>query len=332
MERRPGLIVSQPTRVLYLIGWGRSGSTVLANILGEIEGFFSAGELHYFWERSLLEGRRCGCGEPIRSCVVWSPIVAELERQGTVDPATVTAWIRDTLRIRHTARLLRLDRGAALHPAGLASYAALLQRLYRTIAETTASSVIVDSSKIPSDAALLRLLPGVDPYYVHLVRDPRAVAWSWRRVKEQQDPNAPAVMRTHRTAESAVNWDAWNLAADALAHQVGPRRFVRVRYEDFVDRPRRTVATIAAMVGHGEAALPFEDDRTAILRPNHTVSGNPDRFRTGPVVLRDDAEWLERQAPADRIATTALTIPGLLRYGYPLRPRPLRPRAASPDS
>jgi len=53
------------TRVLYILGWGRSGSTVLGNILGEIDGFFSAGELHYLWERSLVEGRACGCGRDV---------------------------------------------------------------------------------------------------------------------------------------------------------------------------------------------------------------------------------------------------------------------------
>ena len=42
-------------RVLYILGWGRSGSTVLGNILGEVDGFFCAGELHYLWERRLSD-------------------------------------------------------------------------------------------------------------------------------------------------------------------------------------------------------------------------------------------------------------------------------------
>lgn len=316
----PPEIVPDPTRVLYLIGWGRSGSTVLANILGEIDGFFTVGELHYLWERSLIEGRRCGCGMPLRECPVWSKVMDRLEGGSPLDPNEVRAWLDDALRIRHTPGLLRMRRGASLHPAALANYGGLLERLYRAVAAETGARVVVDPSKLPADAALLRLMPGVDPYYVQLVRDPRAVAWSWRRPKAQGDPNAPEMMRTHGTVMSAANWDAFNLAAGRLAAKVGPARFLRVRYEDLVAEPRATVAAIAALVGEGDASLPFSDARTAMLSPNHTVSGNPDRFGSGPVTLRADREWLERQGAAARWTTTALTFPLLVRYGYPVRP------------
>jgi hypothetical protein len=311
--------VADPVRVLYLIGWGRSGSTLLANILGEIDGFFAAGELHYLWERSLIEGRRCGCGEPIGDCPIWSKVIESLEREGPLDPPAVVAWLNDALRIRHTAGLLRMRRGVPLQPPSLASYGNLLQRLYSSIAGVTGDKVIVDPSKLPADAALLRLLPQVDPYFVQLIRDPRAVAWSWQRPKAHGDPNAPEVMRTHGTVASAANWNAFNIAAERLAAKVGPRRFLRLRYEDLVQEPRATVGSIAALVGEGGASLPFRDEHTAVLSPNHMVSGNPDRFRSGPVTLRDDREWLDRQDGSTRWATTTLTLPLLVRYGYRLR-------------
>ena len=47
-----------PTTVLYVAGAGRSGSTLLDNLLGQIPGFFSAGELRYVWERGLIDGRQ----------------------------------------------------------------------------------------------------------------------------------------------------------------------------------------------------------------------------------------------------------------------------------
>jgi LPS sulfotransferase NodH len=312
--------VAEPVRVLYLIGWGRSGSTLLANILGEIEGFFAAGELHYLWERSLIEGRRCGCGEPIRACPVWSIVIERLDLGETLDPRAVVGWLNDALRIRHTPGLLRMRRGAPLHPPALASYGDLLQRLYAAIADVTGARVIVDPSKLPADAGLLRLLPNVDPYFVQLVRDPRAVAWSWQRPKVQGDPNAPEMMRTHGTLASAANWNAFNVAAERLASKVGPRRFLRLRYEDLVAAPRATVAMVADFAGERDPALPFSDERTAVLTPNHTVSGNPDRFRSGPVTLRDDREWLEQQDGPARWCTTALTLPLAIRYGYPVRP------------
>ena len=44
-------------KVLYVTAWRRSGSTILDDVLGQLDGCFSTGELHYLWERSVLQGR-----------------------------------------------------------------------------------------------------------------------------------------------------------------------------------------------------------------------------------------------------------------------------------
>ena len=70
------------TDVLYLLGKGRSGSTLLSMALGELDGFFAAGELRFFWRRGLVEDRRCACGEHLSACPVWGAVaerVADLD-------------------------------------------------------------------------------------------------------------------------------------------------------------------------------------------------------------------------------------------------------------
>ncbi len=303
-------------RVLYIMGWGRSGSTILDNLLGAVDGLFSMGELHYFWERSVLVGRSCGCGRPVTECEVWSKVLRAMEGS---DAREIVRWQSDAVRIRHTWKLLHAD------PAGgapaLKAYADVTTRLYSAARDVTGARVLVDSSKRPSDAALLQLLPEVDPYFVHLVRDPRAVAYSWKRKKAQRDTAAPAEMLMHGTLNNAVNWTVWNLAADAVRRRAGRSRSLLLRYEDFVSRPRDSIASIAALVGEASAVLPFDDERTAHLGTNHTVSGNPSRFTTGPVQIRPDQQWITAQRLGDRVATTALTLPLLARYRYPLVPR-----------
>ncbi len=66
---------AQPIKVLYIAGYGRSGSTLLGNILGQIDGFFFVSEIHNIWTH-IAEDRLCACGQTISRCPVWSEIIA----------------------------------------------------------------------------------------------------------------------------------------------------------------------------------------------------------------------------------------------------------------
>jgi hypothetical protein len=48
----------------------------------------------------------------------------------------------------------------------------------------------------------------------------------------------------------------------------------------------------------------------------HTADGNPVRFATGAVPLREDDEWRRHLPSRDRLSVGAITAPLLLRYGY----------------
>ncbi|MGH2812195.1 MAG: hypothetical protein ACRDI1_05730, partial [Actinomycetota bacterium] len=66
-----------PVRVLYIGGAGRSGSTLLDLMLGQLPGFFAAGELKYVWDRGLLRNELCGCGSSFRECPFWTAVGTE---------------------------------------------------------------------------------------------------------------------------------------------------------------------------------------------------------------------------------------------------------------
>ena len=51
------------TRVLYIGGWGRSGSTLLATQLGSLGGYVSVSELRYVWQAG--EIGRASCRERV---------------------------------------------------------------------------------------------------------------------------------------------------------------------------------------------------------------------------------------------------------------------------
>ena len=73
------------------------------------------------------------------------------------------------------------------------------------------------------------------------------------------------------------------------------------------------------MMGDDNVDLPLRDDTTIVLGANHTVWGNRSRFITGPVTLRMDRRWEDELPRSVSAGVTALTLPGLAKYGY-LRP------------
>jgi hypothetical protein len=313
-----------PVKVLYISAWGRSGTTILDNLLGELDGFFSAGELRYLWSRGLLGSTPCGCGLPITSCTVWSAVLKDAF-SGVVppDPADVVRWQQETARLRHMWRLLRQPPTGSRKTAALERYTDALSRIYRATAQVTGARVVVDSSKRPSDAALLQFVPGVVPHYVHMVRDPRAVAYSWQRRKQWTTSTAAGptrFMRRHGAVDSTLGWIYWNLAAEAVSNRHGNGKSMRLAYEDFMSSPQYVLRALADLVGERPAQLPFVADRTVKLGGNHTVSGNPSRFKVGMVELRDDDEWRARQGKLDRMIVTSMALPFLRRYGYAVRP------------
>jgi hypothetical protein len=305
-------------RILYLAGLGRSGSTLLDSILDQIDGIFTAGEIHYLWDRSLGEDRLCACGEPFSRCPLWREVMAAFHAGGEpVDARRLVALREGVTPFGALAGRFRS------RPAGerrdLAPYLAAMARLYRAIHRVTGCRAIVDSSKSPAWGWLVESLPGFRFAAVQVVRDARASAYAWSK-EMVYDPSGdePMLMTRMSAARSARQWVKWNLAAELLWRR-WPGGYLRLRYEDFVAAPQRVVAEVARLaLDEAPGALPFRGAAEVELRASHSMAGNPSRFQSGVVALRRDEAWRERLPRRQRRLVTALTWPLLVRYGYPL--------------
>ena len=314
------------TTVLYVGGTGRSGSTVLANLLGEVTGYVSVGEVRFLWERGIVEDRLCGCGRRFSQCDFW---VEVLDRAfGDDRPAAQDLHVRlyDKTRLRSLpAFVLRgvddaLPDSASGSPADLSD---VLARLYAAIAAVAGATVVVDSSKLPTYAATLARVPGLDVRILHLVRDPRAAAFSWLRQKEQPDRVTPGYMEQRGVLKSAGLWTSWNGALELMWRGRRSKAYHRLAYEDFVASPRSELGSIVSWMGSGsEHERCFTGENTVRLGVHHTVAGNPARLDRGDVSLTLDDEWVEELSRGDQRLVRLGTLPLLHRYGYPSHPGP----------
>ncbi|MGV9255368.1 sulfotransferase [Streptomyces sp. NPDC003697] len=303
-----------PVRVLYITGWMRSGSTLLGNVLNELPGVRHIGELHFLWKNGVLgtgTNSSCGCGRPLTECPLWSQALAALPARGTEATARRMLGLQSALmRTRHTRDRLAEARGTRPAAPGVAELLDQSAAVYRRIAARGADRLVVDGSKCPAEAAALLGRSDLDVRVLHIVRDPRATALSYRSAKEYIDPMSPA--------RSSGYWTAFNLASELVGTAAGDR-YLRVRHEDLCARPRQTVAEVLRFAGLDDEA-PVDESGRVPLGVNHTVTGNPDRLRRGVTQIRPDERWRTALSPADIAAATVPALPLLGRYGYPVAP------------
>lgn len=305
-------------KVLYIAGFGRSGSTILDNVLAQVPGFLSVGELRFFWARGYEENRICADGARFRDSGFWRQIVASAV--GSAGEHEIDEYARLERQHGNSAgALIRLlMHGDIRNTESVRRYRQWLGRLYLEIKMLSGCHCIIDSSKFPVYGFLLQGVPEIELHVVHLVRDPRAVAYSWMRKKLQPDKGPGEFVVRHNPLKSAMSWNLINRAAEKLANVVG-ERYHFVRYEDLVSSPRTTIREVLSRVGTDDADCPVDEDGVVQVAPGLAFSGNPGRFRGGTIQLRLDAEW-QRCLPGYQYAAITAVNKGMLKqYGYEVR-------------
>src|SRR5205085_5528348 len=97
------------------------------------------------------------------------------------------------------------------HSADKLRYAETVAQLYRSLRKTSGREVIVDASRFISYAHILETQPDIQLYVLHLVRDPRAVAFSWTRKRVGTTASRVVQLRQQKPARAAIEWTFQNL-------------------------------------------------------------------------------------------------------------------------
>jgi hypothetical protein len=317
-------------KILFILGPNRSGSTLVSRVLNEFAGVTAVGEvvsLDLAFQSSRAQGLArdatsatpeeawngatsrfsglCGCGLAVQDCPIWGRV----ETAVFGDPPDYSRWSWDTSRPSVAQLLLRGTRGWREHRS--AEHGRFIEMVYRQLAELTEAKVLVDDSKSPMYGYFLAQQPWADVVPVRLVRDPRATAASWSRVKRYRGM-ASEGLPAHSAAIAAVSWLKRVLAADRLFGGCPV-----VRYEDFVDDPvGSSKRLLDPFGGAAEPLVGGDTGRTLTFGTNHIIAGNPDKFERGEVEIRAPSDPTHALRPGTRALVTAATLPLLSRHGY----------------
>lgn len=310
-------MTDKKVKVLFIAGSGRSGSTILSRILGQFTGFFFAGELCKIWRYGLIENRLCGCGLPFKECSFWNDIL--VNAYGGADKINgqeIYGLRKRTAYMRHIPLML-IPNGMSLLGPRLHRFQDILEKLYHSIQSQTECKVIVDCSKSAAYGYILNSIDSIDMYIVHIVRDPRGVAYSKLEKKlYQPDSGTPVYTGQADVFKSSITWDVQNFAAEAFWKKLDDR-YIRIRYEDFCNNPQDCVSRVMKMLREDEVGSPFVGlQRVKLDKNTHTAAGNPVRFDSGEVEIKPDTYWTKELDSKSKTYIKCLTWPQLFKYGY----------------
>lgn len=307
--------MNKKINVLFIGGFGRSGSTLLDNVFGQIDEVFSIGELRFIWDRGLQEKQLCGCKKTLYECEIWSKIFKEA--YGHIDDEFITYMIDLSQKVDKPKFLLKLILKYDKNYNKLRkAYQNELEKLYIAIHKVTGAKLIVDSSKTPSHGFIINQIESLDVKVLHLIRDLRAVTYSWKKKKIRPEiTNTQVNMATYSSIRSSIWWSGSNIFTEILGRK-SKQVFIR-HYESFCEYPQKFIKDIINTYPElQQKELGFIKNKEIYFKQTHTVAGNPSRFKLGNIAIRIDDEWHKNIRKRDKILTTLLAWPLLLRYGY----------------
>jgi Sulfotransferase family len=255
-------------KVAYVVGTGRSGSTILGLALGSCEGVTCLGELHLWLGKA---GRSPLRGE--RRERFW----AQVRELAKVDPDLLgpatrvlerTAALFDPRTWRAQRRLRR-------------PYLAATEQILRAAAHVAGGTHVVDTSHFPRRARHLQRLDGIELYLLFVVRDPGRTVASYR----DDDRDFP---QFNLLSTNLYVWVTYLLSVLVFLRHPRERRLL-VSYEAFLEDPEEAVAEILRRI---DCDAPVPDLTT--LQTGVAFQGNP--------LLRSDAVTLKREPSPPPVA------------------------------
>jgi len=240
-------------RVLYVLGYGRAGSTMLGMALGQHPGIVNLGEISAL--RRFVPGptyrppRACGCLQQLDQCPYWTGVARRLGSMERLARTDIT--VSPTMGWRRYAPWLPEPSDELLR------WGEATAALYRATLEEANATVAVDTSKGAARAWWLWRSGAVDLKFI----------WLTRRL---EDVIRSQLKHGHSPLKTALSWQLAQRQAAQVARQVEGTgaRVPRISYEHLTEQPRTVLAEILEHAG-----LPWHEE-VLTPRPDHVIGGD----------------------------------------------------------
>ena len=284
---------SKRLTVIYIMGYGRSGSTITDILLNQHPDIVSVGALNNL-HRWLAEGMECACGSPIADCEFWSDVLGKHLKK--IPGKENTSDLRQVATLESLSSFPSIILGLT-GSSKLKRYGKKTGEIFKAIGDISGASFIVDSSKSTRDCTgrplLLSKTSGIDIKIIHLVRDGRAVGWSAMKKSGSDERRRSTEIKAVNFTRTVLSWAATNLLSILTARLLPRGSVMRLRYEDLCSSTDEELRRIGEFAGLDPGPIIESIGNRKELAIGHNLGGNRVRFSSG-LTFKPDFEWTER--------------------------------------
>lgn len=294
------------------MGNARSGSTIFDIILSNAKAITGLGELRELQDLGWIRNEYCACGEKVLNCPFWSDVKKSIEDKVEIDNRQYISIVN---KIESDEEFyfdyLKGDTNEDLN-----EYLAYNKILFKELFRISDTNAIVDSSKSPRRALYLSLLEEYDVYVLHIVRDPRAVAWSIKKpIKRNLKKGVASEMPGKPYLPTAKRWIVNTLKSLKVKKALSDEKYLRINYNDLIKNNRKALEKISETTGIDLEDIIQKIEHDGTLEPHHTVAGSRIRMKK-TMHLKYDDSWKSEMPFIPKLITTILTFPFLKKFGF----------------
>lgn len=278
------------TLLIYLLGAGRSGTTLLATILNHHPEITTLGEMHQFSEH-VLKNKKCSCGLALDECSFWSDIIPKIDFEGTDFSAIEKEY--NSLERHYRIPKFFFQKNPHI------KYLERSHKIFDAIFEIINTQYVLDSSKYIARFLLLNRSNKYPVKGIYMVRDVRGVIHSFNKK-----------VQTSRSALSALLY--YNLINfwGELVYRLYPN-VIKVKYEDLITDPESTIQNIYDFLFENEQ---IPDNPDEFLMP-HIIGGNRLKNKQ-KIKLNKEQAWIKESSFFKKCAHYLLAWPFMLINKY----------------
>ncbi len=274
-------------KVVYVVGCGRSGSTILGFVLGNCARAMDLGDVRQF---ARLRGRPNDFAVGTANYAFWDAVLRDVTSQlGGIDFVRLAGLQSAVDRHQSFVPLALLDH--LYRRDAVSAYRRFIRVLYDRLQREPGFDVVIDTSKYPS--YLLHLRRSLDDdrvHVIHLIRNPIDLARAMQR-PEQSVPRS--------FSAAVLYYFVINVFALIATRKLGAQRYLRLCYEDLVSEPEKTLERIGGTFSIDTVPAIDKIRRNQPLERGYVLNGNRMRMQER-VTLRTSSGVLPRRSSIER--------------------------------